>query len=75
MPRQPAPLSYDCGLSAVLGRLPGSLRLRCGRRGERIGTFPRHFRGRDRVGWPWFEVEAGPDDRVRSIVARQLLVA
>ena len=27
------------------------LRLRRGRRGERIGTFPRHFRGRDQVGW------------------------
>ena len=56
-------------------RLPGGLRLRRGRRGERIGTFLRHFRGRDRVGWPWFEVEAGPDDRVQSIAARQLLVA
>lgn len=43
--------------------------------GERIGTFPRRFRGRDRVGWPWFEVETGPDGRAQSIAARQLLVA
>ncbi len=50
-------------------------RLRRGRRGERIGTFPRRFRGRDRVGWPWFEVEAGSDDRAQSIATRQLLVA
>lgn len=51
------------------------LRLRRGRRGERIGTFPRRFRGRDQVGWPWFEVETGPDGRAQSIAARQLLVA
>ena len=56
-------------------RLFAALRLRLGRRGERIGTFPRRFRGRDQVGWPWFEVETGPDGRAQSIAARQLLVA
>ena len=31
---------------------------RCGRRGEQIGTFPRHFRGRDR-GWDGFSCGLG----------------
>ena len=47
------------------------IRLHYGRRGDRIGTFPRHSCGRDRVGWAWFKVEAGPDDRVQSIAARR----
>ena len=50
-PPCPAQASDLFLVAAVLGRLPGVLRLRRGRRGERSGTFPRHFCGRDRVGW------------------------
>lgn len=66
-------------MTAAYVRFWGVFRAFCdsvaGRRGERIGTFPRRFRGRDQVGWPWFEVETGPDGRAQSIAARQLLVA
>lgn len=63
------------GGACLRSAMGAPLRLRRGRRGERIGTFPRRFRGRDQVGWPWFEVETGPDGRAQSIAARQLLVA
>ena len=50
-PPCPAQASDLFLVAAVLGTLPGGLRLRRGRRGERSGTFPRHFCGCDRVGW------------------------